>query len=232
MKLAPVFFILASIGLMASCSSTKPARDVQPSGFLGADASLLRKGGEGEAPLMYRKMNVNWASYNKILLDPVTFWNAPGEDRSGISSSDKQMLVNYFHQLIYNALSKDFRMVPMPEPNTLRVKVAISKAEQSHVVLDVVSTVVPQLRVLSGLKNLVTGKPAFVGEAQIEYKITDAATGTLLAEGAADRVGGKTLNAEHFKSWGDVEEAFQFWVTHAVYKLCTLQGKPGCTMPA
>ncbi len=38
---------------------TKPARDVHESGFLGADAALLRKGGEDEAPLVYKKPDVD-----------------------------------------------------------------------------------------------------------------------------------------------------------------------------
>lgn len=232
MKFTPVFLLLIGITLLAACVSTKPGRDVHASGFLGPDAALLRKGSEDEAPLVYRKANVDWPSYNQILLDPVTFWSAPGENQAEVANANKQILVNYFHQLIYNSLAHEFTMVTVPAAHTLRIKVAITKAEKSHVVLDVVSTLVPQLRLISGLKDLLTGKPAFVGEAQIEYKITDAGTGTLLAEGVANRVGGKTLNTDHLKSWGDVEESFQFWVAHAIYKLCLLQEKPNCAVPA
>lgn len=229
----PFLFIAAIIltGVVA-CSSTRPARDVEPSGFLGADAALLHKGVEGEAPLMYRKSDVNWGKYNKILLEPITLWVSPASDLGSVSYSDRQILINYFHQLIFNKFSRQFQIVHNPGSNTLRVRIAITKAEKSWVVLDMVSTIIPQLHVLSGLKTLVTGKPAFVGEAAIAYKITDASSGELLAEGVADRVGGKTLDSEHLKSWGDVEEAFKFWVDHASYQLCQLQQRDDCIKPA
>ena len=69
-------------------------------------------------------------------------------------------------------------------------------------------------------KMALDGKPAFVGEAAIAVKITDAMTGELLAAAVADRVGGKQLDAAHLKSWGDVDAAMQFWAQHAAYNLC------------
>ncbi len=221
-------FLLIAIG---GCASTRPARDVQPSGFLGQDAYLLERQSDKDSPLIYRNPEVDWAQYSNILLDPITFWRSADGDTSKISARNKQMLIDYFYQLIYKEFSKDFQMVRIPEPNTLRVKVAITKAEQSYVALDLVSTVIPQLHVLSGLKTLATGKPAFVGEAAIAFKVNDATTGTLLAEGVADRVGGKTLNEKHLHSWGDVEEALQYWVLHAGYELCQLQQRTDCVQP-
>ncbi len=225
------FCTLGLLVFLSGCASTRPARDVQPSGFLGKDADLLKRGSSDDSPLIYRNPDVNWSQYTNVLLDPITFWRSPGGDTQKISTRDKQMLIDYFYQLIHKEFSKDFNMVRIPEPNTLRVKVAITKAEQSYVALDLVSTVIPQLHVLSGLKTLVTGKPAFVGEAAIAFKVNDATTGTLLAEGVADRVGGKTLNSEHLQSWGDVEEALQFWVQHTGYKLCELQQRADCVQP-
>ena len=225
------YWTLVLLVLLSGCASTRPARDVQPSGFLGKDASLLERGSSSDSPLLYRNPDADWPRYTNVLLDPITFWQSPGGNTQDISARDKQMLIDYFYQLIHNEFSNKFQMVRIPEPNTLRVKVAITKAEQSYVALDLVSTVIPQLHVLSGLKTLVTGKPAFVGEAAIAFKVNDASTGTLLAEGVADRVGGKTLNAKHLQSWGDVEEALQFWVQHAGYELCVLQQRSDCVQP-
>ena len=123
------------------------------------------------------------------------------------------------------------KIVKTPQPNTLRVKVAITKAEKSDVVLDVISTVVPQLHLLSSLKKLVTGKPAFVGEVEIEMKAANAMTGELLYECVAARVGGKTLDAQHFTSWGEADEALQYWVDQASYRLCKLRKKSDCVEP-
>ena len=47
---------------------TKQMADVQPvPGFL-PDPSLLRRGGSGQADLVYRSPTANFASYNKVIL--------------------------------------------------------------------------------------------------------------------------------------------------------------------
>ena len=92
------------------------------------------------------------------------------------------------------------------------------------VVLDVVSSIVPQARALSTIKGLATGKPAFVGEASIEAKISDAQTGKLLAAVADRRVGGKKLEAELFDSWGDVNEILEYWAKLGRFRLCEARG--------
>src|SRR5215469_6577270 len=48
-----------------------------PSGYLGKDYSLLQPAGEGsdqQAQLRYIASNVQWSSYNKVMLVPVSFW--------------------------------------------------------------------------------------------------------------------------------------------------------------
>lgn len=61
--------------------------------LLAEDCSLLEVGGKEQSGLRYINPAVNWSQYNKILIDPVTFWAG---DKTKISASDQQMLVNYF----------------------------------------------------------------------------------------------------------------------------------------
>lgn len=131
----------------------------------------------------------------------------------------------------YSMLLQGFEMVSSPQADTLRVHVALTKLKESHVVLDVVSTVVPATLALSGLGKLVTGKPAFVGEAEIEVKAKDAMSGELLAAGVDHRVGGKFLQASHFSSWGEVEDMMRLWATHGSYNPCKLQARTDCVKP-
>ena len=171
MRILHTLFAIGISIMLVACAQALPVQDVHKSGFLGADADKLHKGGKGEPALVYRNPNADWASYTKMLLDPVTFWRPPDEKDQGISNADAQTLTDYFYNLIYAKFSQEFEMVRTPQPHTLRAKVAITKAEKSHVALDVVSTIVPQLRAAPTLKQLVTGKPAFVGEAQIEVEL-------------------------------------------------------------
>jgi len=222
---------ILSATLIAACADTTRDRNVDYSGFLG-DYSMLLEGGDDQAQRRYVRPHVDWAAYSKVLLDPVTFWRGDESRKSGVSSQDAQAMTNYFYQVIYEDLKgQGFQMVTSPEPDTLRVQVALTKLKESHVVLDVVSTVVPATLVVSGLEKLVTGKPSFVGEAEIEVKVKDAVSGELVGAGVAHRVGGKFLQASHFSSWGEVDDMMQLWAAHGSYNLCELQKRTDCVKP-
>lgn len=224
--------VIAAMLLASGCTQTSRAPDVTDSGFLGADYALLKPGKPDQAQLVYFRAGVTWSRYQKILLDPVTGWKGRESAGRGISPQDEQMLVNYFYSVIHDALVKEgFKLVTAPEPDTLRVRVAITKAQESDVALNVISTVIPALHVLSSLEKAATGKPSFVGEAQIEVKATDAMTGELLAAGIDHRVGGKALDASTMTSWGDVENMMRLWANHGSYNLCRLQERPNCIAP-
>ena len=186
--------VLFVFGLLGGCAATKQARGVDQSGFLGDIYPKLHEGKEGEALLVYKPEHIDHAraaQYTKILLDPVTIWRGEESKARGLSQGELQAVADHFYSLLYVTFKEDYEMVQKPGPHTFRIQVAITKAEESMVVLDVVSTIVPQVRALSTIKGLATGKPAFVGEASVEAKISDAQTGKLLAAVVDRRVGGK-----------------------------------------
>lgn len=224
--------VLAMTVGISSCTPTSRARDVDRTGFLGADYALLKPGDARQAQRRYLRPGVDWSAYRHILLDPVTLWKGRESTGKGISAANEQMLVNYFYSVIHGALDKEgFSLVSAPGPDTLRVKVAITKAEESDVALNVISTVIPTLHAASSLDKLATGKPAFVGEGQVEVKVTDALTGTLLAAAIDHRVGGNVLDASTMSSWGDVENMMRLWAGHGSYNLCRLQNRSNCVPP-
>lgn len=216
---------------ISGCADTTRDRTVHYSGFLG-DYSNLVKGDGKEAERRYLRPDVDWGSYDRVLLDPVMLWRGDQSRHDGVSSQVAQTMMNYFYQVIYKDLEEQgLDMVTSPMSNTLRVQVAVTKLEESHVVLDLVSTVVPVGLVLTGLDKAITGKPAFVGEAEIEFKVKDAVTGELLAAGVDHRVGGKFLLASHFTSWGEVQDMMQLWAEYGSYNLCKLQERATCLEP-
>ena len=216
---------------IAGCANTTRDRTVHYSGFLGDYSNLVKGDGE-QAERRYLRPDVDWGSYDRVLLDPVMLWRGDESRHNGVSSHDAQAMMNYFYQVIYKDLEEQgLDMVNSPMPDTLRLQVALTKLEESHVVLDVVSTVVPVALALSGLDKAITGKPAFVGEAEVEFKVTDAVTGELLAAGVDHRVGGKFLQASHFTSWGEVQDMMQLWAVYGSYNLCKLQQRATCLEP-
>jgi hypothetical protein len=179
------------------------------SGFL-EDYSVLRAGGEGEARLIYRNPNVNWAAYDKILFEPVSVWRGGESSLDSVSEEDLRRLASDLHHAVRVKLEEDYELVHEPGPGVMRIRLALTDARESDVVLDIFSTVVPPARAASEVRNLATGTQAFVGTASIEGEITDAQTGELLVAAVDSRMGRRSLKGST-DSWGDVSEAFEFW---------------------
>lgn len=223
--LAGLLVAVAAVG----CPATRQARTVAPSGFLGADASLLTKSSSDDDPkLYYVDPDVSWKSYEKILLDPVTIWRNPGT--KGVSQTDAQALANNFHHLLYQSLSKDWQVVTKPQPGALRLQAALTQLDGTDVVMNVVSTAVPQLRAVTGLEGYATGEPLFTGDAGMAFKVTDSTSGKLLSEGVDGRVGQKHL-MDSWKKWDDVDASMRYWAEMFRYDFCELRGARGCVAP-
>jgi len=229
MNRATVLMGMLAVALGAiGCPATYQARSVKPSGFLG-DYSQLSPGKEGEALLVYVRPGVEWTKYDKIWLEPVTVW---GDVKGGLLQSvpkdEAQVLADYLDASLRNSLSKDYKLVDKAGPGTLRLRVAITEAEGSSVPLDLVSTVIPQMRALSAVKRIATGTAAFVGKAGIEGEIEDSITNQRLAAAVDRRVGQKRLQGVT-NTWNDVQGAFDYWSERLRARLAEFRAGRGPT---
>src|SRR5277367_2633167 len=182
-----------------------------PTGFLGNDYSLLTPptaGSDQQAMLRYVNPNANWASYNKIMIAPVTYWAA---DDSKVSAADQQALCNYMYTVLVTDLGKNFVIVDQPGPGVIKVSAALTDATSAVPVLHTVSVVVPQARALSVIKMAATGTYAFVGSAQGAIKFNDSMSGQLMAAAVDKRVGGASIKNVDVWQWGDADNAMNYW---------------------
>jgi len=224
-------FAFCATTALGACAESQQARDVTAtSGFLADSYPLLTEGKGDEALLIYRKEGVDWSAYRQVRLTPVTIWAAEESSFQDFSPADRQQLADRFYALVHEELAKDYEIVTAPATGVLDIQIAITDAEKSNPTLDTVSSVLPQALVVSNLTGLVTGKPAFVGEAQAEIKLADGGTGDLLAAAVDRRVGGKSLSGST-DSWTDVETAFKYWAERLRYRLCTERGATDCVVP-
>jgi hypothetical protein len=230
MKRLNALAVLALAGVLTGCAAGSQARSVQQSGFLG-DYSMLREGKEGEALLVYKNPNVNWASYDKVLLDPVTVWMGADSQMKGMSPEDAQHLADLLYFKIKNALQDDYKFVTAPGPGVLHLQVAITEADTPNAVMHTVSNIVPQMMVLSQLKNAATGTQSFAGQASVEGKMTDGATGALLMAAVDKRAGGKGFARATESVWADIDRAYGYWAQQLKYRLCQNRGGANCVAP-
>jgi hypothetical protein len=223
--------LLLALVLSAGCALTRHDTNVEKSGFLGEELyAKMTKGDEDklEPALRWRNEDaVKKLNLTKIILDPIVMYRQPQHMGGGNSNENAQILINYFYSKLHEGLSKHFELVDKPGPGTMRWQVAITDYEQSWVALDMVSTVVPQLRVVGELKGMATGKPTFVGAIQVEAKVSDSETGTVLVAAIDRRVGGKAIR-KGVDNWADVKNAMDFWALQADYRACLVARKPDC----
>lgn len=206
--------------LLASCASTKQARDVQAAGFL-KDYSQLKKGGEGEALMVY--LNPAYPrickNYSQVMIEPVTLWTRGNQDLAGLGAEDRQMLVNTLHSALSAELGQSYKIVDKGGPGTLKIRAAITEAEGSSVVLDTVSSLHPGTLMVSKAKGLATGVDSFVGIAGVEGEVLDGATGERLLAAVDRRVGQKSLGTGTFDTWDDVKQSYAIWAKKTALRL-------------
>jgi hypothetical protein len=201
--------LFLSVGCATDSSTQDRGRNISFTGFL-ADYSKLRPGGEGRALLAYRNPRADFRRYDKVLIEPITIWAGDESAIKSVPDAERQLLVDYLDAALRASLARDYEIVSRPAARTMRLRVAITEAEGSSVLADTVSTVVPQLRLLSGAASMATGTQAFVGRAGIEGEIVDARTGIQLFAAVDRRTGTKDLEGAT-DTWNDVQAAFDFW---------------------
>jgi hypothetical protein len=223
--------LLLALVLSAGCAETRHAMSVDKSGFMGDELyAKMTPGDESKLEAALRWINrdaIEKVKLTKIILDPIVMYRQPEHLGGGNSNENTQMLLNYFYNKLYLGLSKHFEMVDKPGPETMRWQVALTDYEQSWVALDMISTVVPQLRVVAELKGLATDKPTFVGGVQGEVKVSDSQTGEVLVAAIDRRVGGKALR-KGVDNWADVKNAMDFWALQADYRACLVARRSDC----
>lgn len=224
---------LLALALVAGCSQTvSESGAVQKSvesgslpaasGFFGSNLSLLQPGQEGQAAMVYIDPNANWKSYNKILLEPVEFWDSSD---TKVSPADQQVLTGYLYNQLKEQLQKNFTLVDQGGPGVLQLQVAMVNATTTVPGLRTVSVVIPQARILNLGQSLATGSYAFAGSAEGEMKVIDSSTGQFLAGAIDKRGGGMAMSTALAGTWGDAKNAMNYWAEKISNRLLELQGR-------
>ena len=229
MVLGRILITWGSVALIAGCAATRQASKVETSGFLGSDTyALLQPGREGRGVLSYVNEDVNAAKYDKIILEPVTIWGDP--ENPALQPEDREMLANITYTAFHEELAKDYEIVTEPGPTTMDVAIALTKAEAGDAALNTVSSIVPHAQLLRGAASFVTEKPAFVGEAQGEAKVTDSMTGELIGA-TVDRRFGSQAPRVTTNSWNDVVAIINYWSEWSRFRFCQERGDNDCVAP-
>lgn len=206
----------------AACATTRQTRSVETSGFLG-DYSMLRPGTGEEAQLIYINPGADFASYDKVMLDPVSIVFTRGSASSQkVSDAEIKRLADRLYYAVQVRLDDDYQIVEKPGPGVLRIRAALTEVRGSNVAVDVITTAIPQIKMIATVGQLATDAHLFVGSAGIEVEILDSATGERLAAVVDERAGTKVLRGST-STWNDVKEAFDYWAERLGVRLAELR---------
>lgn len=215
---------LAGIVLLAGCKTPIQSREVSTVGFLD-DYSLLKEGESGQAKLLYTNPSADFASYNKIFIEPITVWVEDDSELAKLPEDELQALVNYLDATLRENLKKDYTLVDQAGSGVMRLRLAITEGTKASVALNTLSSIVPVGVAVNAAKRGATGTNAAVGEAAIEGELTDSLSGELLMAAVDARSGRKIIASGNFTRWGDVKDAFDYWAENLAARLAELRAR-------
>jgi hypothetical protein len=211
---AAVCLVLA---LSSACATAGKAR---PTGFLRDYSQLSKPEGDDRAQLTYVNPTADFRTYDMIMIDPVTVWDAGG---AGLPPSEEaQLLADDLDDSLRITLARDYRIVEQAGPGVMRLRVALVESEDSwHVRDDVASRFDDEVR--DSRPEPSSAARGFVGRAGIEGEMLDGVTGERLLAAVDRRAGARRIIAAS-KPWEDVRDLFDLWSDRLRLRLAELRG--------
>ncbi len=197
------FGLLLAVLILCGCA----ARTTERSGFLDPYPKMVA-GPEDGADMRYLAPGVDFAQYDKIMLDHVLFYPTEESALQGLEADKLKDLADAFHQAMAEELQGAYPIVSEPGPDVLRLRVAITDVEFAKPGLNTISTVIPVGLAVSLIKKGVTGEHTAVGSASMEMEALDSLTNERVAAAADYHAGGKFSG---YTKTGSAKAAFEFW---------------------
>ncbi len=186
-----------------SCASMSGSKSM-----LGDYAKDLQPGPEGGVKQRWLRPGINFAKYNKVMVENVIFFFADDSQYKGIDSEELSKLAKQFDLAIVDALKGSYPIVTEPGPDVLRIRIAITDLRQSRPGLGVLSTITPIGLGINLIKKGTTGEWSGSGATSAEFLAFDSMTDQVIVAARDERSAGFT---ERYSKWGSAGEAFKFW---------------------
>jgi len=216
-------FLVSLICIVAfsGCAPTTQVRNTEVSGFL-KNYDQLKEGEGDQALLVYINPQAHFEQYDKVVISPVSVWRSADSDLDDIPNEEVQKMVDYLDNALRENLKESFTVVERPVPGSMVIRVGLTEADDSEIVMDTISNVLPPAIALNLIKKVATGTSAFVGDARIELEILDGITGRRLIALVDERAGSKSFKGK-FDKWDDVYQAFNYWANKTQTRLVELR---------
>jgi hypothetical protein len=209
------------VGALIACLSSGnvfAADQPEYSGFLGEYSQLqARPDSQMFYNYVYEKPGTDFSQYNKFLIEAVTVFPSKDADFKGINANDLALLQKYFQDAVAKALTENngYQVVEEPSPGVVRIRAAFTDLVPVNSVMNTATTIVPQMRLLSGVMSTATSSNFFVGQIGTEVEFLDAQSNERLAAAVTKQAGKKYIPMTGRKfdptnTWGQVEQEIDY----------------------
>ncbi|WP_027521409.1 DUF3313 domain-containing protein [Bradyrhizobium sp. Ec3.3] len=169
---------LALCAVVVGCASVTPVpySEMASSAYMAPDKSDT----SGRVPYRYATQ-VDWRTYNKVILDPVVIYRGKDHQFGDMSDKDKATLAAYMQNRFADKLRSRFALVTARGPNTLRVRLTLTGAVANTPVLGTLSRFDVAGAVYNGVQAARDGEGTLTGSVIYGVEIFDASTSRLLS---------------------------------------------------
>ena len=180
---------------------------VKGKGFFHGEEPKFQPGPPGGADLVEIRKDVDYSKYKTIMMDPVLFIFESGNQYNAISPEALKDLREAFNKAFTAALKGAYPIVDSPQPDALRVRVAITD-------------MVPLIQEAGS-----SGVPVSVGGASMKAEILDSQTKERIGAVMDTKKGDEHKAVEGRDEWENTKEVFNFWAYRLRRWLDSTQGK-------
>lgn len=210
--------------VITGCASTMQQRKVSESGFLN-DFSQLKEGTDDQALYVYIDESVDFASYTRMIIDPVSIVVSEDSDMAKVSAGDRQKMADYFFAVLNKNLGEDYKIVSSPSAGTMKLRFALTDIKDKNVTMNTISSILPIGIALDAIGLAASGSHSFVGDASAEMELVDSVSGKRIVAAVDSRAGGRYTGDFDFSDWGDVKEACDYWAQQIAMRLDEFSGR-------
>lgn len=176
-KLVPLFFTVTTVLTLTACAS------VQPVAYTGisSSAQLKQNRDEDSAKVPYKyAAPVVWSRYTQVTLDPVNVYQGTDNQFGDMKDDDRTALAKYMGETFSKKLAKRFDVAKQAAPNTLRVKLTLTGAEKTTLLVGQFMHFDLAGNLYNGVQSIRGGQGAFSGSVSYAVEVYDSASGQLL----------------------------------------------------
>lgn len=176
-KVVPLLVAATAILVLSACAGVQPV----PYSGISSSAQLRQNHDEDAAKVPYKYTAATvWSRYTQVLLDPVVVYQGSDNQFGDLKADDRALLADYMGKKFSEKLATRFQIAQQPSPNTLRIKLTLTGAEKTKLLVGQFMHFDLAGNLYNGVQSVRGGQGAFSGSVSYAVEIYDSSNGHLL----------------------------------------------------